>query len=158
MPHPIILGWSTLDSGQCFCCWGRWWRAVLNPNLNLNLNRFHSSGTRTRTRCLVNLAPRECSVDSIHTASTPKLWARIGRGPVLLDFARKSPQTVWITWIHKICLRVTLYQGHYPPGQEYSGKQGNLRPHHGTARRSGTCAKVLEIGFGRKILLGGFPI
>ena len=29
-------------------------------------------------------------MDSIHTASTPKLWARIGRGPVLLDFARKS--------------------------------------------------------------------
>ena len=106
MPHPIILGWSTLDCGQCFCCWGRWWRAVLNPNLNLNLNRFHSSGTRTRTRCLVNLVLRECSVDSIHTASTPKLWARIGRGPVLLDFARKSMERLLYgdtSWIEDDC-------------------------------------------------------
>ena len=85
-----------MDCGQCFCCSGRWWRAVLNPNLNLNLNRLHSSGTRTRTRCLVNLVPRECTVASIHTASTPKLWARIGRGPVLLDFARKSMERLYM--------------------------------------------------------------
>ena len=72
------------------------WLVLLGPVvesmravLNLNPNRHHSSGTRTR--CLVNLVPRECTVASTHTASTPKLWARIGRDPVLLDFARKSP-------------------------------------------------------------------
>ena len=54
----------------------------------------------------MNLVLRECSVDSIHTASTPKLWAQIGRGPVLLDFARKSMERLLYgdtSWIEDDC-------------------------------------------------------